>query len=112
LTKDHDYIWCTSREKQIPLYQAIGFELMSDESGEPIAIEYKLRGKWYTMVASWTKVLEEPGRIPNFAPDFFAQIIKQIERVDPEEWIQFSKRFNDLADKTNYYTAFFVADGK
>jgi len=112
LTRDHDYMWCASREKQIPLYQAIGFELMNNENGEPIAIEYRLRGKYYTMVASWTKVLEEPEKIANFAPDFHAQAIKQIERVDPKEWMEFSKRFNDLANRTNYYTAFFVANGK
>jgi FixJ family two-component response regulator len=112
LTRDHDHMWCTSREKQIPLYQAIGFELMNNESGEPITIEYKLRGKWYTMVASWTKVLEEPEKIANYAPDFHAQATKQIERVDREEWMEFSKRFNDLANRTNYYTALFVLDGK
>lgn len=112
LTKDYDFMWCTSREKQIPFYQAIGFELMNNENGEPIAIEYKLRGMWYPMVSSWTKVLEEPEKIANFAPDFHAQAVKQIERVDPEEWMEFSKRFDDLADTTNYYTALFVPNGK
>ena len=112
LTKDHDYIWCTSREKQIPLYQAIGLELVNDENGEPIAIEYKLRGEYYIMVGSWTKALEEPEKIANFAPDFHAQVVRQIERVDPGEWTEFSKRFDDLANRTNYYTAFFVANGE
>ena len=112
LTRDHDYMWCTSREKQARLYQAIGFELITDDQNEPAAIEYRLRGTWYPMVSSWTKVLEEPEKIANFNPDFHAQIIKQIERVDPEEWMEFSKRFNDLADRTHYYTALFVSDGK
>ena len=84
LTKDHDYMWCASREKQIPLYQAIGFELMNGEDGEPLAIEYKLRGKWYPMVRSWTKTSEEPEKIENFSPDFNAQAVKQIERVNSD----------------------------
>jgi FixJ family two-component response regulator/predicted GNAT family N-acyltransferase len=112
LTRDHDYMWCTSREKQIPLYQAIGFELIYDDQDQPITIEYRLRGAWYPMIRSWTKIVEEPRKIQGFAPDFHAQAIKQIERVDPKEWAEFSKRFNDLANRTNYYTAFFVPDEK
>jgi len=112
LTRDHDYMWCTSREKQIPLYQAIGFELITDDQNEPATIEYKLRGTWYPMMRSWTKIIEEPGKIHGFDPNFHAQVIKQIERVDPEEWMEFSKRFNDLANRTNYYTALFVPNGK
>lgn len=108
LTRDHDYMWCTSREKQIPLYQAIGFELTTNDQDEPVAIEYRLRGTWYPMMWSWTKTIEEPNKIQGFDPSFHAQVIKQIERVDPEEWMEFSKRFNDLADRTDYCTALFV----
>jgi CheY-like chemotaxis protein len=112
LTRDHDYMWCTSREKQIPLYQAIGFELIRDDQDEPVTIDYRLRGVWYPMIRSWTKIVEEPAKIQGFDADFHAQAIKQIERVDPQEWAEFSRRFNDLADTTHYYTALFVPDGK
>jgi len=112
LTRDHDYMWCLSREKQIPLYQVIGFELITDDQNEPVAIEYRLRGTWYPMMSSWTRTIEEPDKIQGFDPDFHAEAIKQIERVDPKEWMEFSKRFNDLADRTDYYTALFVPNGK
>ena len=72
----------------------------------------KKTSEWLKSQNINTETIEEPGKIQDFNPDFHAQAIKQIERVDPKEWMEFSKRFNDLANRTNYYTALFVSDGK
>ena len=110
LTRDHDFMWCSSREGQIRLYQAIGFELMKGNDGAPLAIEYKLRGKYYPMLGSWTKTMEEPDKIENFAQDFHTRASRQLERVNTQEWIEFSKTCHKLAEETGYFKALYVAD--
>lgn len=110
LTRDHDFIWCSSREEQIRLYQAIGFELIHGNDGEPQVIEYKLRGKYYPMLASWTKAIEEPDKIENFMPHFYARATRQLERVNIQEWIEFSKTCHELAEETGYFKALYVAE--
>ena len=111
LTRDHDYMWCGSREKQAKMYQAIGFEFMLDDEGEALVLEHPgLRGTWCPMVKSWTKTIEEPGTIKNFSPAFHALGTKQIEGVNIDEWIEFSRAHHALAEKADYCRCLYVME--
>lgn len=112
LTLDHDTLLCTARERQVPLYKAIGFELFKDSDNEPIRIKYKSGGAWYPMMQLRTKTLEEPEKIDGFFPEFYFKSTKMIDKINPEEWIAFSHKYNEMAEQTGFYQALFVNDEK
>ena len=99
LVYDEPMLVCTSQRPQIPLYQSLGFELLRDDYGVPLKIEYRLSGEWYPLVRSKKRVSECAHLIEGFSSKFFKRILEPIEGIPNQAVIEYVIKNNPCFGK-------------
>ena len=97
ITKEEDYLVCTAKEKQAPLYQAIGFEFLGPR------INYSLSGEWIPMLGDKRKAENHPETIPGMSVDFHRMITEEIPGCGTIDMFEDSKYVNKNAIRLGLY---------
>ena len=97
LTQDENYFLCTSKEKQIPLYQAIGFQIFGPK------INYSLSGTWVPMLGDKYAAANNPETIPGISKEFHQIVTEPIPECHQYEMGEISKVVNQKAIRMGLY---------
>lgn len=98
LTKDENYLVCTAKEKQAPLYQAIGFQIMGPK------ISYSLSGIWIPMLGDKETAEKKPEDIPGMSKEFHQMVTEPIPDCHIYSVDKVSRAVNQEATKLGLYT--------
>lgn len=97
ITCENNYLFCTSRENQKKLFQAIGFEQIGPK------IQYSLKGEWVPMKRDRFKAINYPESIEGMSKRFHQRGLEPIEKFDSTKWYKYSKEVNKEAIKRGFY---------
>ena len=97
LTNERNTLFCTSKEPQVGLYQAIGFKTI----GPPI--NYSLEGEWLPMMRDRWKAIHDPSSIPGMSKKFHLKAIEPIPANDLDKWNEYSRTINQEAIEKGLY---------
>lgn len=97
LTKDQPTMFCTAKDPQIGLYQAVGFERIGPK------IKYSLKGHWNPLMRNWWKAHHEPDQIPGMMEDLHKNVSEPIPFADEQKWSLRAAMLNQEAINRGYY---------
>lgn len=81
LCTDNNYMFCTSKQEQLRLYEGLGFEFAGP------AINYSLQGTWFPLIRDRKRAYEQPETLPRIRENYHLRVTAPIEGIPTAtEW--------------------------
>jgi len=99
LTKGQPTMMCTSKDTQLGLYSAVGFEQIAPK------IRYSLAGEWTPLMRVWWKAHHEQDALgmSEKSKRLHKMVTEPLPAKDVKKWAEYSQRMNNAVVELGYY---------